>query len=1060
MSTVSFGAFSAAESVNSGNKIDDNYTSVTSVEIPVTASNLHKIGCAFGSYTGSPNQIFVAAIRPTVFADWNLQDVMEGNRSALLPYIIVGLWLVRAIIKLCLNVRSTRRFQRFAASQNCGNATALPKPLGGNLRHKLRLLTYRGGDLLDGLFAAKYKKYGPTHALHDAFGKPMVIHTIDPANLNAVLSTSWKDWRPSKNRTNTLKPLAQDGLLLTEGDIWHRKRKLISRHLGTKRAKDTSREEVHIQTLFEAIGNVDHDGWTDEVDLVDLLHRFALDTSTAFLLGKGAESQRSGMREKQRQAAMKDFDLVPGQSTTEMSYDQAYETIRQYLSRRSKLGSLYWIADGIDYRRACATMNRYADDLVIQAMAEASSDVLANADTRVKGDFGLISDLKQELEDPTEIRNLVMDLFIAGQNMTGTLAAWIFAQLEQHPDIYQRMRAEVADAFGDEHSPKVPVTWDEMKKCQTLQNVILETLRMYPLLANIGRTARVDTILPHGGGPDGLQPLAVPAGAAVTCNLYLMHRRQEEWGDDAWEFNPDRWIGRKFGAEYAPFGLGPRVCVGFQMAKTELSYLCIRMVQRFSEIKAPEGQDNLAKGYRVVVAPANGVKATEIGRVRSSVRRDPGRAACFDTTISFVCDIVNSAELEIKKPSMSTGLLQEALQQLKDQRPALDNLLESPYTAVMPPTPPSESYTVAALQHQGSSVSLMPPFQPSTGLTPGGDNRCWLEPPPEYSPPTHGSVVPGEKAEKQQPEVEPPEPQNQPAEEVFDTDALYNSITTNDLALMNDLLTLGADPNAAVGELQRTALHQAAHLNHTACLASLLRNGAGMSTEDSKGDTPLHLAAWAGHCEALDALLAHGADVDWLSGRDAYSPLWCAISAGHIDAVRLLLKHGARVSLKAEGGLVPLHQAAVTGQSAMCELLLDRGAQSDSVDENDQTALAYAAASGSVPTVRVLLKHGANVEAAQTQGLTPAHWAAHKGHAEVLALLIAYGAKINARTLGGAAPLHLAANRGHAKATRLLLEKGADPKLVAGEWDGVSGIPAQMARAKGHMRLAASITSS
>ncbi|KAF2766357.1 cytochrome P450 [Teratosphaeria nubilosa] len=608
MSTVSFGAFMAPDLVISGNKIDDNYTSAPSVDIALTALNVHDIGSAFGSYTGSPNQIIVAAVRPTVFADLSLQDLVEGNRRALLAGVIFGFWLVRATLKLWLNFTSTRRFQRFAASNHCGNATAIPKPICGNLRHKLRLLTYRGGDLLDGLFAAKYKKYGPTHALHDSFGKPVVIHTIDPANLNAVLSTSWNDWKPSKNRTNTLKPLAQDGLLLTEGDIWHRKRKLISRHLGTKRAKDTSREEVHIQTLFEAIGDDDHDGWTGEVDLVDLLHRFALDTSTAFLLGKGAESQRSGMKEKQRQAAMKEFDLVPGKSATDMSYDQAYETIRQYLSRRSKLGSLYWIADGIDYRRACATMNRYADDLVVQAMAEASSNVVATADISAKGDFGLISDLKQELQDPIEIRNLVMDLFIAGQNMTGTLAAWIFAQLEQRPETYQRMRAEVVETFGEEHSPKIPIIWDEMKKCQTLQHVILETLRMYPLLANIGRTARVDTVLPHGGGPDGLLPLAVPAGAAITCNLYLMHRRQEEWGDDAWKFNPHRWIGRKFGAEYASFGLGPRVCVGFQMAKTELSYLCIKMVQHFSEIRAPGGQDNLAKAYRVVVAPANGVK--------------------------------------------------------------------------------------------------------------------------------------------------------------------------------------------------------------------------------------------------------------------------------------------------------------------------------------------------------------------------------------------------------------------------------------------------------------------
>ncbi|TKA53391.1 hypothetical protein B0A55_13432 [Friedmanniomyces simplex] len=234
-----------------------------------------------------------------------------------------------------------------------------------------------------------------------------------------------------------------------------------------------------------------------------------------------------------------------------------------------------------------------------------------------------------------------------------------------------------------------------------------------------------------------------------------------------------------------------------------------------------------------------------------------------------------------------------------------------------------------------------------------------------------------------------------------------------------------------------------------------------MAVEDAKGDTPLHLAAWAGHCEALSALLAHGADVDWLSGRDGYSPLWCAISAYHIDAARLLLKHGARVSRRSASGsgLLPLHQAAVTGQSAMCELLLERGAQVDGLDDERSTALHYASACGSGAAVQVLLRGGADVTLKQRHGLTPAHWASHKGHTEVLGLLLSYGALVDARAEEGATPLHLAANRGHLAAVRVLLEKGADRGVVAEAWDGGEGTAVQMARAKGHGRVARVIES-
>ena len=46
----------------------------------------------------------------------------------------------------------------------------------------------------------------------------------------------------------------------------------------------------------------------------------------------------------------------------------------------------------------------------------------------------------EEYEDIDTIRDVVMDLFVAGQNMTGGVAAWLFAELEARPDVYQSVR--------------------------------------------------------------------------------------------------------------------------------------------------------------------------------------------------------------------------------------------------------------------------------------------------------------------------------------------------------------------------------------------------------------------------------------------------------------------------------------------------------------------------------------------------------------------------------------------------------------------------------------------
>lgn len=430
-----------------------------------------------------------------------------------------------------------------------------------------------------------------------------------------------------------------------------------------------------------------------------------------------------------------------------------------------------------------------------------------------------------------------------------------------------------------------------------------------------------------------------------------------------------------------------------------------------------------------------------------------GPGACFTASASSLnatLRLLTSHELRPAGTDEETAH-HEGLEQLKAQKPALEFLLTTLNTPAFPPTPPTD--------HSDQFLKVTEADMISTGITPALETREWMEPPPEYSPPASSStVVLAEKAKEKKDVAE--ETSSQPLVENaagdVNSEALYQAVTDDDAQVLSDLLEAGLSANDAFGELQRTPLHQAAHLNFCTCLSVLLRYGADMIAEDTKGDTPLHLAAWAGNVEALASLLSHGADVDWLSGRDGYSPLWCAISAENIDAARLLLKHGARVSLRSGSGLMPLHQAAVTGQSAMCELLLDRGAQVDARDDDQNTALHYAAASGSKSSVRALLQAGATVTAQQAQGLTPLHWTAHKGNIEALTLLLEFGAPLNAAAEEGATPLHLAANRGHLKTVRLLLDQGAKRKIHA-TWDGVEGTAAEMARNKNHARVARTI---
>jgi ankyrin repeat protein len=444
----------------------------------------------------------------------------------------------------------------------------------------------------------------------------------------------------------------------------------------------------------------------------------------------------------------------------------------------------------------------------------------------------------------------------------------------------------------------------------------------------------------------------------------------------------------------------------------------------------------------------------------------PGLRSCFETVLTGLATVVSSLDGELanlpdcdcsvrKFPAHSGDLTQfeDLMQALRDHRESLLFVLDS--------------VQKASNSNQVTSSSLAPPALSDTkAYTPGTDMKGFMDSPPgfdelpEYSPPADGYPISDDSkgAPTHAVEIDSNPVAVKPNSNTAITSAdLFAAVKDDDASELDSLLNANFDPNSTHGKLQRTALHEAARLNRPACAKILLQHGAVIDINDSKGDTPLHLASWEGHVEVSLTLLSASADIDRLSGRDGSTPLWCVITAHHIDLARLLLKHGARISLKSPTDALPLHQAAITGQSAMCELLLERGAIVDCVDREMNTPLHYAATTGDLRTAKVLLKEGADVNKVQERGLTPLHWACHKGHEEMVDLLLANGANINANGETFASPLHCAAARGHLSCARILIKNGVDCRIVTTGWDGATGTAEETARRKGFSDVVAVI---
>jgi cytochrome P450 len=383
------------------------------------------------------------------------------------------------------------------------------------------------------------KVYGDTYQIDLAYLQLYV--TSNPDLIKQILQTNHKNYVKSL-AYDKLKMGLGNGLVTSEGDYWRKQRRL-SQPVFYKN---------NLENLFVDMGRTT----TEFLNTMEQLRGSELDISKLMMEITATIVLRSLFNVEESQSLDKIYESV--------------EVMQRYIIKHVQspiFSPLYYLTSSHqEFKMSMKNM----DDLVYGMMHERRESGEKKADLLQMLMDVEDADTGEKMTD-LQLRDELITLFSAGHETSANTLGWTFYMLAQHPEIVEKIRAEVNGILPNKEMP----TFEQLREMTYTEQVINEGMRLFPPAWVIGRRALED---------DEFEGFEIKKDVNILCEIYLMQRSEKLW-DKPDEFNPDRFSAEAVKARprhhFVPFGAGPRMCIGNHFAMMEMQLLMATIVQRF-----------------------------------------------------------------------------------------------------------------------------------------------------------------------------------------------------------------------------------------------------------------------------------------------------------------------------------------------------------------------------------------------------------------------------------------------------------------------------------------------
>ncbi|XP_017093177.2 cytochrome P450 4d1 isoform X2 [Drosophila bipectinata] len=468
------------------------------------------------------------------------------------------MWLLLAVgLFLGILVLELLRFTRIMTNIPC----PLPIPLIGNAYLFLGLTPAEACQRMADLA----EKFGDTFGLF--MGPRFSVMLFHPADVEQVLSST--RLLDKAHEYSFLGRWLNEGLLVSSGRKWHRRRKIITPAFHF-RILDAYVEIFDRQSrrLVRELRRQQQDEGQEEFPLGEAMHLCTLDAICETAMGVSIDAQ----------------------TNADSEYVQAVKTISMVLHKR--MFNIFYRFD-LTYmltplaraeKKALNVLHQFTEKIIVQRREElikggGQETAEADVDVGAKRKMAFLDILLQSTIDEKPLTNLdireEVDTFMfEGHDTTSSALMFFFYNIATHPEAQKKCFDEIRSVVGDDKA--TPVTYELLNKLHYVDLCVKETLRLYPSVPLLGRKVLEDC---------EINGKLIPAGTNIGISPLYIGRREDLFSEPN-AFKPERFdvvtSAEKLNPyAYIPFSAGPRNCIGQKFAMLEIKAIVANVLRHY-----------------------------------------------------------------------------------------------------------------------------------------------------------------------------------------------------------------------------------------------------------------------------------------------------------------------------------------------------------------------------------------------------------------------------------------------------------------------------------------------